>query len=314
MLCVTPEHFAEQLDVLAQRRQVISLQSLTQALRQGRLPRRAVVITFDDGYADNLLTAKPLLEKHHLPATVFVATGYIGDRREFWWDELDRLFLQPGNLPQTLQLGVNGILHKWELQDTAHYSQADCNRHRHWKPWHETTPGPRQQIYHALWKLMHPLSEKERQRVREDLLAWAQTEPLVRSTHRTLADQEVAELARGGLIEIGAHTVSHPMLSALSGAAQQEEIVRSKRELEGILGQQVQSFAYPYGRECDYTEETTALVKEAGFACACTTSSGIIGRRASPYQLHRFPAADVGGDIFAKQLADWFCEESAVPQ
>ena len=65
------------------------------------------MITFDDGYADVLHHAKPLLERHSVPATVFVATGAIGQRREFWWDELGGLFLQPGTLPEELELTVD---------------------------------------------------------------------------------------------------------------------------------------------------------------------------------------------------------------
>lgn len=308
MLSVTPEHFAEQLEVLRQHSRVMSLQGLTNALRRGRLPRRSVVITFDDGYADNLLTANPLLEKYELPATIFVASGYVGHQREFWWDELDKLFLQPGRLPETLRLRVNGRLHEWELADTANYSQTDSSRHRQWKPWHENTPGPRQHIYHSIWKLMHPLPERERLPVREALLDWAQTEPVVRPSHRTLADHEVLALAQGGLVEIGAHTVTHPMLSALPVESQREEIGRGKKALEEILGREVTSFAYPYGRECDYTEETTALVREAGFACACTTSEQLIGVGASPYRLPRFHAQDVNGERFANLLREWFRE------
>jgi peptidoglycan/xylan/chitin deacetylase (PgdA/CDA1 family) len=311
-LCVTPEHFAEQLQVLRQHCQVISLQKLMTALRKGRLPRRTVAITFDDGYADNLLTAKPLLEKYELPATIFVATGYVGNKREFWWDELDNLFLQPGSLPETLNLTVNGMVYKWELEDTANYTQAAYQGHRNWKPGYEAVPSPRQQVYSELWKLMQPLSESQRLIVRETLYAWAQKEPQVRPSYRTLIDEEVVALAAGGLIEIGAHTVTHPMLSTLPIASQREEIGQSKRDLEEILNREVPSFAYPYGRECDYTEETIALVKEAGFACAFTTSAGVIGQGAAAYRLPRLPAQDVSGEIFAKQLETWFCEGAPV--
>ncbi|MFY9558249.1 MAG: polysaccharide deacetylase family protein, partial [Blastocatellia bacterium] len=87
-LAVTPQHFDEQLQVLRKYAWPLSLRELSTAHGRNWHPGRRVVITFDDGYADNLTAAKPLLEKHDIPATVFIATGYTGADREFWWDEL----------------------------------------------------------------------------------------------------------------------------------------------------------------------------------------------------------------------------------
>ncbi len=78
---VTPSHFAEHLEVLRKECCPLPLQDLLQAVQQGRVPRRAVAVTLDDGYADNLHNAKPLLERYAIPATVFVATGNLGTRR-----------------------------------------------------------------------------------------------------------------------------------------------------------------------------------------------------------------------------------------
>jgi peptidoglycan/xylan/chitin deacetylase (PgdA/CDA1 family) len=74
-----------------------------------------VAVTFDDGYADNLLNGKPLLECYDVPVTVFVTSGYVGAGREFWADELERLFLQPGTLRQELCLAIKGRTHQWDL-------------------------------------------------------------------------------------------------------------------------------------------------------------------------------------------------------
>ncbi len=82
-----------------------------------------IAVTFDDGYANNLHAAKPLLERFTVPATVFVAVGALEDPREFWWDELDGLLLQPGTLPDALQLHVNGRCLAWKLGDAAHYTR-----------------------------------------------------------------------------------------------------------------------------------------------------------------------------------------------
>src|SRR3954469_24009177 len=98
-LSVSPTHFEEHLRVLRSLGTVMSLTQLVDGLQQGRIPRRAVVVTFDDGYADNVEVALPLLEQHRVSSTVFLASGAIDRQREFWWDELERILLQPGRLP-----------------------------------------------------------------------------------------------------------------------------------------------------------------------------------------------------------------------
>src|SRR5206468_8270348 len=92
-LAVAPALFAEQMQLLRERWIALSLPELVNRLHQGTLPRRAVAVTFDDGYVDNLEVAKPILERAGVPATVFLATGYVDKRSEFWWDELARMIL-----------------------------------------------------------------------------------------------------------------------------------------------------------------------------------------------------------------------------
>lgn len=303
-LAVTPRHFEEHLQVLREYGRPSPLQKLSRAVRDGGVPNRAVVVTFDDGYADNLLNAKPLLEKHDVPATVFVATGYSGQDREFWWDELDRLFLQPGRLPPELRLRVNGQEHFWELGDTSDYDEGSHRRDLRWRAWQEAEPTPRHSVYRSLWQLMHPMSDGERRQIRSELLAWAGSTGSARPTHRSLTLDEISELARGGLVEVGCHTVTHPQLSALDADSQRREIDESKARLEEILGRPVTSFAYPYGRECDYSFETVGLVRGAGFDCACTTSVGTVGRGADPFRLPRVQVEDMDGEAFARLLSE----------
>src|SRR5829696_3251896 len=154
-LSVTPRNFAEHLEVLQRYAQPISLERLYQGLLEGGLPERAVAVTFDDGYADNLHDAKPLLARYEVPATVFLATGYIGHEREFWWDELDRILLQPGTLPKALRLSVDGRTHRWELGKAARYGEETA-RQRRWGAWGGAF-GARRRLYLSLWELLRPL-------------------------------------------------------------------------------------------------------------------------------------------------------------
>ena len=305
-LCVTPRHFAEQLEILRQYGRPMQLWQLAQALADGNLPRRSVVVTFDDGYADNLSYAKPILERYEIPATVFLITGHIGHAREFWWDELERLLLQPGTLPEELALRINGRTYQWQLGEAAQYCEEEARHHQHWIAWGEDDPTLRHSLYRALWKLLQPLPQGARRTVLDELLAWGGIEPMSRPTHRSLSLVETCALAHGSLIEVGAHTVTHSLLSTLPRATQRDEVERSKSCLEEILGHPIASFSYPYGQRCDYTQETVAVVRQAGFACACSNFAGLVGRGSDRFQLPRVNVQDCDGEAFARQLSSWF--------
>lgn len=300
-LCVSPAHFAEHLGVLQQHGTCIRLKDLVHALQNGRLPLKALVLTFDDGYADNYHNAKPLLERYGIPATFFLTTGQLGSRREFWWDELGRLLLQPGMLPERLQLTIEGKAHEWHLGDDACYSEESCRQHRSWRAWEEA-PSERHVLYLSLWEKLYELSESEKQRVLSELRAWAGVHPRGRSTRRTLSTDEVVSLGQHDLIEQGAHTATHPPLALLPTDAQLREIQQSKTRLVQLLGRPVTSFSYPHGH---YTAETVSLVRQAGFTCACSTTATPIQPSSDCFQLPRMQVMDWDGKAFNQQLNAW---------
>jgi peptidoglycan/xylan/chitin deacetylase (PgdA/CDA1 family) len=305
-LCVSPSHFAEHLEIVRRYGRAVQLQQLTQTLEHGKLPRRQFVITFDDGYADNLHHAKPLLAKYDIPATVFVASGHVGHKQEFWWDELERLLLQPGTLPKKLLLTINGRSYEWELGESTYYSKDTYHHHLSWSALGTDMPTPRHSLYSSLYPLLRPLLEEERQQILDQLLIWSGVEPEGRLSHRSMTSEEVVQLEQGGLIEVGAHSVTHPFLSAMPAAAQQVEIQHGKADLEEILGHPVTSFAYPYG---DYAVETVSIVQTAGFARACSTIAHTVGQNADCFQLPRVGVEDWDGDKFTRWLEWWLFDE-----
>ena len=305
LLCVTPGHFAEHLEILRKEYNPVGLRELSQAYQQEKLRRRAVVVTFDDGYYDNLINAKPLLERYSTPATLFVATGYSEREGEFWSDELERLRLQPGNLPDTLSLTITGKRHQWNLGDATSYSEEEYERYRTWNV-RKRNLGPRQAFYNALHPLIRSLAHEEQREVLDALSAWAGIKPIVRLTHRTLSTDELLCMAKGRLVEIGAHTVTHPVLSSLPPGMQETEIQGSKARLEEILGRSVTSFAYPYGLRSDYSPETVAIVKQAGFDCASSSEEDNVWRGSDRFQLPRRIVFDWDGEQFARKLRQWF--------
>lgn len=303
LLCISPQHFAEHLEVLRKGYQVIPLKRLVRGLLEGNAPRRAVVLTFDDGYADNLYEARPLLDRYNIPATVFVTTCHIDQEEEFWWDELERLLLLPGMLPETLQLHVKGNIYRWRLGEAARYDEDSHRANRSWNV-ELDDPGPRQAAFRGVYDVLQPLSSGARRQALGQLRQWAGSEGVCRPTHGTLSSDEVLDLADGGLVEIGSHTVTHPVLSTMPEEDQRDEIQRSKAHLQHILGYPVTSFSYPFGLRSTYTQETVAAVREASFACACSNFPKLIGKDTDPFQLPRFVVQDWDGDTFARLLRE----------
>ena len=302
-LCVAPEHFAGHLQVLRKFARPVKLQDVVHSLSNGREPAPwSVTVTFDDGYSDNLYCAKPLLERYDVPATVFLATGYLGSDREYWWDALERLFLHPGSLPPALRLQLNGTSGTWELGGSAHYGGAAFQTHRGWKA-EQDPPTPRQDLYRSVWQAMQRMPETGQQRVLAELMTWASAVPECRQGYRPMTPEEVVDLARGGLIEPGAHTVTHPVLSSLPAARQREEIQGSKARVEEIVGYPISSFAYPYG---DYSEESIAILQENRFAVACSTAPGAVQKGADPLRLPRIHVGNWSGEEFERRLSAWF--------
>jgi peptidoglycan/xylan/chitin deacetylase (PgdA/CDA1 family) len=301
-LCVRPQYFADHLKILRQEAVPLSLPELVRAHREGVLPHRAIAVTFDDGYADNLSNAMPLLERFHIPATVFVSSGYIGSKREFWWDELEQVLLQPGELPAHLHLTIRQKVYHWQLEEAARYGAEESRREVSQKAW-AGEPGSRHHLYYAVWQVLQPLTEEERRPVLDLLSAWAGVEPALRDSHRPLEEHELQTLALSDVIEIGAHTVTHPRLSVQPLVVQAEEIRTSKTHLERWLDRPVTTFAYPYG---DFLRETPSLVRDAGFICACTTREGSVRWNVNYLELPRVQVEDWNGDEFRKRLRVWF--------
>ena len=277
-ICVAPHHFAEQLAVLRQMAQPISLPRLVDGIQGQDLPKRAVVITFDDGYADTLYQAKPLLADYQIPATVFVTTGYQG--RQFWWNALETI-LTTSRLPARPELSF------------------DTLRGERFKP---DGPATRSQLFWSLYNGLLPLPASEREQKMAEVRAWLGNGATESPASRALTGAELRELAAGGLVTIGAHTVTHPLLAALPQAEQETEIRQSKRDLEALLEQPVNSFSYPNGSS---SETTVALVRESGFRCACASHNDVVWSGSDGFQLPRFWVPDWGSLRFSRWLRRW---------
>jgi peptidoglycan/xylan/chitin deacetylase (PgdA/CDA1 family)/SAM-dependent methyltransferase len=281
-LCVPPGIFARQLEILHKEYEPVPLRELLSRLRAGRSIRRMVALTFDDGYADNLFTAAPLLEKYQIPATVFVTTAYLNGRREFWWDTLARLVMGSQTDPAKWTLTVDG------------------------SPFTLLEGETREQVYRRLHLLLRATGIDGIEKVLANLAHKAGIPRMVHPDSRPLTADECTQLARTGFVEIGAHTISHPWLATLPLKEQESELIESRRELERILGFPVVSLAFPYGKRDSVTPDTVQLARNAGYQFACANVRGQVFAATDPFWLPRFIPGVLEGNLFRERIRSFF--------
>ena len=240
-LHVTKATFERHCRLIANACNAISLSEFREARRNGRdLPRRSVIVTFDDGYRGVLEHALPILERYGMPATVFVSAAPVVERRHFWFDAL------------------------CGRQGEAAVFKARALPYHQWRSLTEATATALDEI----------------------------------ESHRPLTLAELQRLAASPLIEIGAHTMTHPTLALAPVDDQQREIAEGRAALERVLGKRVTAFAYPYGNVFeDYTSETVTLVRDARFDLAFSTGASFATPECDPLQIPRFMMLDAVGDV-----------------
>jgi len=242
---------------------VLPLTEAIERLRVGTLPARPLAITFDDGYADNFEIALPILRRLKLTATFFVATGFL-DGGRMWNDTIIETVRRcPGDV---LDLSAFGL---------GSYKTSSIEHKRE-----------------AINTLLQKLKYLEHSRRTEFVAGIAETcmSPLPHDL--MMSSAQVRELHLAGMT-IGAHTVSHPILSTLSESNARTEIVQGKERLDEIVGSPISLFAYPNGKPGrDYGPQHVAMVKNIAFSGAVSTAWGAAQTGCDIYQIPRFTPWD----------------------
>lgn len=214
LLSVSPDNFYDQLDFLKNNFNIVPLAQIVKWIKEKKFKDRAVAITFDDGYADNLQNALPILKKLGVPATIFVTAGHIDSGTHFYWDN---------ETPET-------------------------------------------------------------------------------DRGKPVSHDELITLAGCNLIEIGAHTMNHPKLKKINLEDQEMEIRQSKETIENIVGIPVTGFAYPFGGQDSFDNQTIGLVKKSGFGYACANIHERVRNGSDIFALPRFVMRNWGIDEFKQNL------------
>lgn len=250
LISASSSEFRRQVEYLSAHYSPVTLAQVLSALDDGvPLPRRPVVITFDDGYADNYLNAFPVLRSLGVPATVFLSTGYIGGQEPFWFDHVANVLFHAPEGEVTVP-GIQGSLRLFDVESRRHASNVVLRYVKRL---------PNQQRRELIEWLA--LTLKFKRRDEDTCLA------------NVMTWNQVQEMADAG-IEFGSHTVSHPVLSRVDDAMLDYELRESRRSLEERLGRTVETIAYPVGEVDAFDQRVEAAVQRAGYRLGFSYVSG----------------------------------------
>jgi peptidoglycan/xylan/chitin deacetylase (PgdA/CDA1 family) len=265
--------FASQIAYLASAYRVISGEEFRR-IQAGEMtpPRHAAMITFDDGYRDNYAEALPVLERFRVPATFFVSTGFVGDRRNrLWLDRLDAMLARIG--PERL--------HGWLHEASVPWSVPTAAALRTWAK--RASCQARTSMLGELERAFGALDPSD---IDGEPMTWS----------------ELAEMVAAGMT-IGSHTVTHQIVSAASEQELIDEVTVSRSTIEARLGVPCWSFSYPNGETTDFSAREVAALSAAGYECAFTQCTGFVDASAFPLTLPRIPVpATPSLDVFRSRL------------
>ncbi len=284
LLSVTPENFDDQLKWIRKNFHLLSIDEFVAYLsKRKNLPKRSVVLTFDDGYADNLLEALPVLKSNDAQALFYISTGNLNTSDEFWWDEMERHLLLPKKLPNSLQLNIGGSEIVFPTQTASDFKNT----------------------YDKLLPLLRTMIPETRKNTVSQIFEWAGRIP-PRSSHRSRTFDEIKLMSKSTSAVIGAHTQSHQSLAALSKDLQMKEILQSKEILEGLTGKNIVHFSYPFGTKRDYNQTTIKICDELGFKWVAANFPDTADLTSSNFQLPRFLVRDWKKEEFGMHLKNFF--------
>jgi peptidoglycan/xylan/chitin deacetylase (PgdA/CDA1 family) len=273
--------FVQQMQLLARTYRVVSLSEAVTRLVEGD-PRREdlACVTFDDGYANNAEVAAPVLLSLGLPATFYLTTGFVDGVVDLW---VDRLEAAVHRLPgPSASLTIDGVAFELSLADGRQRAHSDARLRRVLKA---VRTAERERVLHTLEELAggrRPLDE----------------------LHRAMTWDQVRALASRGF-EVGAHTVTHPVLTRCTRAEAEHEIGASKWAITAQTGAPCRHFALPNGQPGDWNDDVLAIVRHFGFSSCVTTVEGLVDPREGVFQMRRVTVDTENPWVFRASLRGW---------
>jgi len=263
--------FRRHVEHLVTHYRVFPLSSVLSLLREGRkFPKRGVVITFDDGYRSCYTLAYPVLKEFDVPASLFVATDFVYERKPLWHDRVE--YAVHATHESMIEFEIGGQRRSLRCATIAE----------------------KLSVLRAICAVLKRVDHRERD-VRIDELESRTRARLELSGNAPpeywpTSAAELREMASGGLVEVGSHTKSHAILSRCSLDELRGEVLQSKKAIEDGIGIPCDLFCYPNGTRNDLSDDSRSILVETGYRCALTTIPGRNGANADPMELRRIGA------------------------
>lgn len=287
-IAVPPAEFRAQMELLRRSCNVLPLEELVARARGEALPPRALALSFDDGYADNLVHASPVLVELGLPATFFVTGEGLLSPHEFWWDVLERTLLSDCPAEASLELRLRGERRRFPV--ATREERAACHA--------------------ALYPSLVGAPPEERDAVVATLLAWSGQTLATEPDRRPVSADELRRLAARAGHSIGAHGAHHRALPELDAGEKASELGEGRARLEQALGRPVRVLAYPFGA---FDDASVDAAQAAGFELALTCEESVVGPGTHPLKVGRFEVKPGGRGSLAALLERAFAAARTRP-
>ena len=277
-LSITEESFRAHMSLLRREFTTLPLMEFIERAERGSLPPRAISVTFDDGYVDNLELASPILRDLEVPATFFITTGGLPGATTPWWEVLELALSKGARGERDLEIAIDGGV-KLRLSNGG---SAEAGQR-------------------ALFAARDALARTDletRERVIDEITAWAEMEPPF-AGRRLMSEADVAALAEHDQYFLGAHSVNHLWLPEQRPDTARAEILNSRRQLEDIISREVTLFSYPYGA---YDDNVVAMTAAAGYRACVTVDSNGAGPEIDPYRIPRIDGSRIQPDQLEARL------------
>jgi peptidoglycan/xylan/chitin deacetylase (PgdA/CDA1 family) len=277
LLAVRSENFDSQLKIIKTESELLTVADFESAISgKIKFPKRSVLLTFDDGYADNLHNAIPILNDHSAQAIFYICTGHIDTFKEFWWDELELLLLQ-NKACKKIELVIDGkpVQYNLDTDKTVAYTS----------------------LLPILRNRATPSREAILMQIRAQVSDWE-----YRSSHRALSKHELCQLHGNKAAVIGGHTQGHASLGALTDQEQEYEISQSLHYLTETLQAAPKHFSFPFGTRHDYNQTSVELLRKNNIQFNAANYPDVVTDRSNQLAFPRFLVRDWNKEQFRQQL------------